>query len=384
MPKIIKLPFLHGLERALASNTTLIQVIIGPRQVGKTTGIKQLLAKTTKNTSCYYSADGPLPKSSDWLFERWHETLGDTRMNLLVIDEIQNVENWSGTLKQVWDEAQHNITRNIPLRIVVLGSSSLSLQKGLGESLAGRFQLHRVHHWSLEESREAYGLDLETYLRFGGYPGAYRFIGDVPAWLSYIQTAIIDTAVGKDILTHARVKSPALFRQCFDIASAYPAQEISYTKLLGQLQDKGNTDLVKSYLEHYEGAYLLKQLFKFSNTATLKRSSSPKLLSLCPALYTVGIDADLGPDERGRSFELAVGMALLRLPGALYYWRERNDEVDYVYQFGRTITGIEVKSGRKKSARGLEKFKQRYPNANIKIITPENFEHIGISGSGGK
>ena len=346
-------------------------IIRGARQVGKTTGVKQLLAKLKEESWRYFSADGPISKSPDWLLEMWYEAKSSSKVELIVVDEIQNIEGWAGTLKQVWDEEQESPHF---LKVVVLGSSSLSLQKGLRESLAGRFLVHRVHHWSLQESREAYGLELEDYLRFGGYPGSYRFIQSPDTWLTYIRTSIIDTVVGKDILAHARVKSPALFRQCFDIVSAYPAQEISYSKLLGQLQDRGNTDLVKNYLEHYEGGYLLKQLFKFSNRQVSSRTSSPKILPLCPALYSVGIDADLGPDERGRSFELAVGMVLLRLPGTVYYWRESNDEVDYVYQYGKKIVGIEVKSGRKKNARGLAKFKDKFPKATLLIVTPENFE----------
>lgn len=366
----IQLPFVKGLKDGLRQQPGFIHVVLGPRQVGKTTGVKQLLRTMDSDRWRYFSADAPISKSPDWLYEKWVEVKSNTKTELIVIDEIQNIENWSSVLKQVWDEQAQKSKR---LKVIVLGSSSLRLQQGLHESLAGRFISHVVYHWSFEESQRAYGLSFEDYLIYGGYPGSYALIQDKEGWINYIQHSIIDAVLSKDILLHARVKSPALFRQCFDIVSSYPAQEISYTKLLGQLQDKGNTDLIKNYLDHFAGGFLIKQLFKYSTKAVLRRTSSPKILPLCPALYSVNLDAELDATERGRCFELAVGMALLRLPGKLTYFRQGNAEVDYIYQYGKKLTAIEVKSGRKKSAKGLMQFKKSYRNAKLLIISPENF-----------
>ena len=367
----IQLPFVDLLKTALGNQqTSLIQVVIGPRQVGKTTGIKQLLSELPESSHRYASADGIINYSPSWVFELWQEALSSKSTRLLVIDEIQKVENWSETIKKLWDAQQGNPRQ---LQLVLLGSSSLHIQKGLSESLAGRFFVHRVFHWNAEESRQAYDLSLDEYLLYGGYPGSYPFIPSTEQWLNYMTESIITPVIGKDILSQARVKSPALFKQCFDLVCAYPAQEVSYTKLLGQLQDKGNTDLVKHYLALFENAFLIKQLFKFSNRQLKTRTSSPKLLPLCPALFSTQLDADLNNEELGRAFELAIGAALLRLPGHLYYWREKNNEVDYVYQYGKKLVAIEVKSGRKKSAKGLMKFCETFPNATPLIITRDNF-----------
>jgi predicted AAA+ superfamily ATPase len=270
----------------------------------------------------------------------------------------------------LWDK---QAKKKDALKLILLGSSSLEIQHGLTESLAGRFQTHFVHHWSFPESRDGYGLNLDDYLIYGGYPGSYRFIHDRAEWLQYMRMSIINPVIGKDILTQHRVKSPALFRQCFDIICSYPAQEISYTKLLGQLQDRGNTDLIKHYLELFEGAFLIKQVPKYSAKALISRTSSPKILPMCPALYAATLDADLNAEQRGRSFELTVGAMLARLPGHLYYWRQGNDEVDYIYEYGKDLYALEVKSGRKKSAHGLQKFVKLYPNAQAIIVTPTNF-----------
>ena len=199
--------------------------------------------------------------------------------------------------------------------------------------------------------------------------------GDPDRWYAYMKDAIVEAVIGRDILQSRKVSNPALFRQAFEILCAYPAQEISYTKLLGQLQDRGNTDLVKYYIELYGGAFLLHALQKYAAKTWLTRSSSPKMLPACPALYSMvaGVSVATDPEQRGRAFELAVGAELMQLPGDLYYWRERNDEVDFVYQYRDRLYAVEVKSGRKKSARGLEVFCSQVPKALRVIVTPDNF-----------
>ena len=373
MKKEIKLSFIRHLKDSIQSHPDLIQVVIGPRQVGKTTGISQFTGGLPKTASLYVSADGEVSRSSAWLESQWIEAKSSKKTQLLIIDEIQKVENWSETVKKLWDR---NSQSDNPLKLILLGSSSLGIQKGLSESLTGRFYLHRVHHWNHPESHKAYGLDLEQFIRFGGYPGSYRFIDKPVDWLNYLRESIIETVIGRDILKIARVKSPALFRQSFDIACSYGGQEISYNKLLGQIQDKGNVDLVKHYLELFEGAFLIKQLFKYSAKKVITRSSSPKILPLCPALYTVTLDGELNSDERGRAFEILVGAELVRLPGELCYWRSGKFEVDYIYSFGKKVFAIEVKSGRKKKLQGLSKFMEQFPKTEPLIITPENFREI--------
>lgn len=371
--KSIELPFVKSLSQTLKNaKKPLIQVIIGPRQVGKTTGIQQFLKKISKKNQMYVTADGAISQSSDWLFEIWQQAKSEKK-SYLVIDEIQKVEHWSEMIKKLWDE-QHR--HDSFLQLILLGSSSLSLQKGLSESLAGRFWLHRVFHWNPNESRAAYNVSLNDFMIYGGYPGSYLFLKNKKEWLHYMKHSIIEPVIGKDILSQAQVKSPALFKQCFDLACSYPAQEISYTKLLGQLQNKGNVELVKYYLELFESAFLLKQIHKFSTKKVLTRKSSPKILPLCPALFSITLDADLNAEDKGHAFEVVIGSLLNRLPGQLYYWRERNFEVDFIYQYGKKIFAIEVKSGRKKTSPGLMKFCEKFKTAIPKIITQDNYETI--------
>ena len=367
--------FVQKLHKSLKDHPDLIHVVLGPRQVGKTTGVQQLLKKLPSTETFYYSADGEIQQPSSWILEQWLKVKDKTSEFILALDEIQKVENWSETIKKIWDEER--VRANGPrIKLILTGSSSLYLQKGLSESLTGRYQIHQVTHWDETESHSSYGLTLEEYLVFGGYPASYKMWKNKVEWLEYIKESIIRPVLGRDILSTARVKSPALFKQCFDLACSYAVQEISYTKLLGQLQNRGNVELIKHYLELFEGAFLIKQLFKYSNKKTLSRSSSPKILPLCPALYSITLDADLDEKDKGRAFELVVGMHLEKLPGELYYWRENQVEVDYILKFGKKLWAIEVKWGKKQSAHGLETFKNKFPTATLFLVDRNNYLDI--------
>jgi predicted AAA+ superfamily ATPase len=374
MATIYQRPFVARLAQRLQAAPTLIQILVGPRQVGKTTGVRQLIAQSEPNAH-YANADDLLVSDRNWLLEQWQRALLLGEGALLVIDEIQKVLNWSETIKSLWDKQPGR------LRVLLLGSSSLQIQSGLTESLAGRFELTRVHHWTFAELQTAFGYDLERYLTFGGYPGAVPFESDPDRWYAYMKDAIVEAVIGKDILQNRKVANPALFRQAFEILCHYPAQEISYTKLLGQLQDKGNTDLIKYYIELYSGAFLIYALQKYTPKTWLSRSSSPKMLPACPALYSMNtpITATRDAEKRGRAFELAVGVELLQQPGKLLYWREHTAEVDYIYQHREQLYAIEVKSGRKKSSKGLETFCAQTPKALRVIVTPENFAQFSAN-----
>ena len=350
----------------------LIQVILGPRQVGKTTAVKQATALLPKSTPIHYAAADAVFRSDwSWIERQWleAESLGDGAV--LILDEVQKIDKWSEIVKKLWDQSRHGKTR---LKVALLGSSSLALQTGLSESLAGRFELIRAYHWTFLESQRAFGHALDDYLVFGGYPGADRYRREESRWFAYVKSSIVETVLERDIMQLRRVERPALFKQVFELVCNYPAMEISLRKLVGQLQDPGSIETVKHYIELLEGAYLIKTLQKFSTNPLQTKSSSPKILPLCPALcsFTRG-ETMLSPDLRGRLFELTVGLDLLRLDGQLHYWRHDQAEVDYVYRRGSKIYAIEVKSGRKKSPHGLAQFRKVFGAAHCLMISPENY-----------
>jgi predicted AAA+ superfamily ATPase len=362
--------FTKELARRLEEPDALIQAVLGPRQVGKTTGVKQCLARL-RAKSLYVSADDLLAPHPEWLLAQWQKALLLPPGSVLVIDEVQKIDRWQEVLKQVWDN--RNPTR---LRVVVLGSSSFEIQQRLNESLAGRYEVLPVRHWNAAES-EKLGVTFDDYWVHGGYPGSYRFLKSASRWQAYLRDAIVENVLNKDIFRLRPLSKPVLFRQFLEIVRAYPCQEISYTKLLGQLQDRGNVELVKHYLFLLECAFLYKGLEKYSRKEHLKKGSSPKILPLCPALctYEGGLKAWAEPERRGRLFEVMVGAVLNQLPGRLYYWREGNDEVDFVYEADR-IYAIEVKSGRKRKAGGLTAFTARYPDAVPMVVDTEMYSRF--------
>lgn len=375
---MIKRQFIQTLSNRIKESDTLIQVLLGPRQVGKTTSIDQLKESLSEFHLHYFTTEDGISFGGAWIEDCWKRAKLSNAKNILVIDEIQKISKWSETIKKLWDAEVREITKQKRLKVILLGSSSLEILIGLNESLTGRFELIPVYHWDYLESKEAYGITFDEYLRFGGYPGSYPFIRDPQRWRRYLNDSIIETVIGKDLLSLRSVYNPALFRQAFELLCKYPAQEISYTKLLGQLQEKGNVELIKHYLSLFEGAFLFRALKKYSGSQIRSKSSSPKILPLCTALHGATLSAsDLDdPEERGRLFEVAVGMLLHRLPGDLYYWRDGKFEVDYVWVNGKQVAAIEVKSGRKKSTYGLNEFSKRYKNAKTRIITPEDFQEF--------
>jgi uncharacterized protein len=367
MSKTIYLNYINKLRDRLNAGSNLIQIVLGPRQVGKTTTTLKFLDEEFRNKYIYKSADDVFNADANWLRECWVTASQDKK--ILVIDEIQKSFNWAETVKSLFDESRRN-KKNISC--ILLGSSSLEIQKGLSESLTGRFQMNLVHHWNFQESNAGYGISFDQYMQYGGYPGSYGFI-DSDEWYPYVMNSIVGTVVEKDILQFNKVKNPSLFKQAFELLCSYPAQEISFTKLLGQLQDKGNVELIKYYIALYEGAYLIRILEKFSTKPLSKKSSSPKIIPLAPCFYNLQIRSRYTAEELGRVFEALVGSQLLKTEEEIYYWREGQKEVDFVLKRGREIYGIEVKSGRKESRNGLDAFKEKFHDARLIIITQDNY-----------
>lgn len=343
----------------LRDRRRFLQVLAGPRQVGKTTLARQaMLAFGDRAT--YITADNPAPEGNLWIAQQWELARLRCRQSgtwLLVLDEIQKIPRWSEAVKQLWDE---DSAAGLDLRVVLLGSSPLLVQSGLADSLAGRFEISRIGHWSFAEMREAFGWTIEQYIYFGGYPGAAELIGEESRWRHYLLDSLIETTLSRDILLMARVDKPALLRSLFRLGCEYSGQILSYQKMTGQLQDAGNTTTLAGYLDLLAGAGMLRGIPKYSGQVVRQRGSIPKLqvfntgLTSAQAAMTFA-RVRFHPDQWGRLVESAVGA---HLAGAamtgdiddLFYWRERNREVDFVLRLGTRVVAIEVKSGRRKEA----------------------------------
>lgn len=347
-----------------------LQVIVGPRQVGKTTLMGQVLEECTLPYDSY-SADDVTGVSADWLAQVWETArmkmlVQGNIKRLLVIDEVQKISNWSETVKAEWDR---DTREKRELIVVLLGSSRMLIEKGLTESLAGRFELIRLSHWTYMEMRDCFGWTLPQYIYFGGYPGAAAFIGNETRWRNYVKDSLVEPSISKDVLMDTRVLKPQLLRQLFEIGSSCSGELLSLTKVAAQLQDAGNVTTLAGYLHLLDECGLLCGLQKYAADNSRKYNSIPKFQVHNNALRNAWSELNYSeavenPKEWGRMAESAVGAYLVSQAQIadykVYYWRENNDEVDFVLTRRDRKIAIEVKSGRRTVNAGLPKFKTLY------------------------
>jgi predicted AAA+ superfamily ATPase len=376
MIKPFRRPHAAELARRLAEPRRFIQVVTGARQVGKTTLVQQVVEEAGVPVR-FASADEPTLRGPDWIAEQWEAArlAAGPAGALLVLDEVQKAVGWAESVKRLWDEDSRARRK---LKLVLLGSAPLLVQQGLTESLAGRFEVVHLPHWSFAEMRAAFDFSLDRYLVFGGYPGAAPLVDEPDRWRRYILDALVETTIARDVLLLTRVDKPALLRRLFELGCRYSGQVLSYTKMLGQLHDAGNTTTLAHYLDLLGAAGLLTGLGKYSGSAVRQRASSPKLQVLNTALMSA--QGGISPGEvrsdrelRGRLVESAVGAHLANAAAAreceVFYWRERGREVDFVVRTGRTLTAIEVKSGRSRDARpGLAAFAESFSPARRLLV----------------
>ncbi len=354
-------PYATLLARRLRGPRRFIQAVAGPRQVGKTTLVQQVTAASHLLTR-FASADEPTLRGAAWIEEQWEAARLEARSaggrgSILVLDEIQKIPGWSESVKRLWDEDTRARRR---LKVIVLGSAPLLVQQGLTESLAGRFEVVRLPHWSFTEMRDAFGWTLEQFIFHGAYPGAAPLIRQHDRWARYVLDALVETTISRDVLLLSRVDKPALLRRVFQLGCSYSGQILSYTKMVGQLQDAGNTTTLAHYLDLLATAGMVAGVQKYAGEVVRQRGSSPKLQVLNTALMTAQSGLTLKEARADREFwgrltESAVGAHLANAAAAgvceLFYWRDRDREVDFVAKAGRHLTAVEVKSSR---PRGVE------------------------------
>ena len=357
-----------------------IQVVTGPRQVGKTTAVHQVLDDWA-GLSFYATADLPAPPQPAWIGQQWEMARLHAKEGVLVVlvlDEVQKVSRWSEIVKRYWDEDSRSGT---DIRVIILGSSALLVQAGLSESLAGRFELIHATHWTFNECETCFGWDINRYIFFGGYPGAAPLVKNEFRWSQYIRDSLIETTLSKDILLLNRVEKPALLRQLFMMTSENSGQIISYQKLMGQLFDAGNTTTLAHYQHLLEGARLIRGLPKWYGGAIRRRASTPKWIVLNTALKTAlsgisFIDWRKDTARWGRLVEVAVGAHLINTSLGtgieVFYWRDHNKEVDFVLKQADKLIAWEVKSGLFKGKHpGLSAFIKKFPKAHQLLVSQE-------------
>lgn len=393
------------LRRELAKPIRRIHAIFGPRQSGKTTIVLQAL-RNIDTAALYQTVEDPNPDSqggfdartSDtvppgirdqaWLVRVWEEARRQAATRgggVLALDEIQKIDNWSETVKGLWDADRRE---DCPLHVVILGSAPMLMQSGLTESLAGRFQPIPVAHWSFPEMVDAFGLSLPEYAFYGGYPGASDLISEPPKWRRYVRSALIETTIERDVVGVARIEKPALLKQLFELGAAYSGQILAIEKILGLLAGAGNASTVVDYLHLLSRVGLLTAIPRYSRSPARQRTDRPKLLVLNTGLMTALSDYSFEEAQADRTFwgrivETAAGAHLLNTADErtkVYYWRNKDgDEVDFVMTRGPRTVAIEVKTGKARTTRGMQLFKERFSPDRSVVVTSDEREPNSVS-----
>lgn len=367
----------HIIKERLEEQRRFIQVVMGPRQVGKSTVVKQVL-KDLSLPYQLFSADNVPVSNSAWVSNCWAAVRGLLESKgangiVLVIDEIQKIANWSEVVKKEWDNDTFN-DRNI--KVLLLGSSRVLLEKGLSESLAGRFEEIRMSHWNYQEMKECFNFTLNQYLFYGGYPGGASLIQDDERWQQYIQSAIVEATINKDVLMNTPISKPALLRQTFELGASYSGSLLSLNKMMGSLQDAGNTSTLAGYLNLLDESGLLCGLHKYSIDTVRQKASIPKLQVYNNALMRVysPLTYEQALFDRkvwGHIFESGIGAYIVNQAFLhrfeVFYWRERDNEVDFILRKKGSVVAIEVKSNAEKNTRGMDRFKEMF-NPKIAFI----------------
>ena len=391
---MFKRPEYQKIKTRLEENRKFIQVVMGARQIGKSTVVKQVLNDLTQPYQ-FFSADNVPATNTGWISNCWAATRSLKENNgwesvILVIDEIQKITNWSEAVKKEWDNDTFN---DINIKVLLLGSSRVLLERGLSESLAGRFEEIRMSHWSYKEMKECFGFNVDQYLFYGGYPGAATLINDNDRFELYIQSAIIDATINKDILMDTPISKPALLKQTFELGAAYSGNLLSLNKMLGSLQDAGNTSTLAGYINLLNESGLLCGLHKYSVDMSRRKASIPKFqaynnalkMVYCPLTFEQAL---LDRKAWGHILESGIGAYLVSQAFIhrieVFYWRERNDEVDFILQKKGSIVAIEVKSNAEKRTDGLDKFRQMFnPKSSFIVgdggIRVEDFLSLDIN-----
>lgn len=347
-----------------------LQVVLGPRQIGKTTVVKQVLNDLGAPFRLF-SADNVPATQTSWIADCWNTIRTQMRVEnrqsfVLAIDEIQKIKNWSEAVKKEWDADTFD---DVDIKVILLGSSRVLLEKGLSDSMMGRYEEIRMTHWSYPEMRDAFGMTLEQYMFFGGYPGAAPLIGDEDRWGQYISGSIIDATINKDILYDTPIGKPALLRQTFELGASYSGEIVSLTKMVGSLQDAGNTTTLAGYLNLLGDSGLLTGIQKFAVDHSRQRASAPKFQVYNNALKNIFAShtfTEAAADSKawGRIFESAIGAHIVSnafIGGyEVFYWRERDKEVDYILKKKSRVVAIEVKSNSRATNAGLEEIRRMY------------------------
>jgi hypothetical protein len=359
-------------------------ILLGARQVGKTTLAQQILAQLPYRTLAINADEA---RYVDVLSSRDLRQLRELveGYDLLFIDEAQRIPEIGINLKLLVD----NLSR---LRIVATGSSSLNLASRAQEPLTGRVWLHTLYPIAFCELASQYNSFelndmLPERLVFGSYPELFS-LQSAAAKREYLQN-LATSYLYKDVLEIAHIKHSSKLRNLLKLLAFQIGHEVSLTELGAQLQM--SKDTVASYIDLLEQSFVVFRLSGFSRNLRKEVSKQDKIYFGDVGVRNVVIDNLKPLNERaddGQLWENFViaerrkWLAYQSASASVYFWRTHTGaELDLVEERDGGLFGYEYKWGRGK-ARAPTTFLSAYPNATLEAITPQNYlPYVGATRS---
>ncbi|MCC5939150.1 MAG: ATP-binding protein [Lunatimonas sp.] len=349
-------------------------ILLGPRQVGKSTLVHKL-ARTLDPNFLLLNGDEIQTQEllSNSSLEFLKAYLGDSKV--IVIDEAQRIPNIGLTLKLIIDNFNH-------VQLIVTGSSSLELASTVKEPLTGRKWEYRIFPVSWEEIRGWKGLakamsQLDSLLVFGSYPEILTHSGEKIPLLQNLSSSYLY----KDLLNFQGIRKPELLGKLLQALAWQVGSEVSYNELSNTIQADKAT--VSNYLDLLEKAYILFRLNPYSRNLRSEITSSRKIYfvdngmrnSIIGNYAPLSSRNDIG--QLWENFLMAERQKLLNYHGfygRTYFWRTvKGQEVDYIEEIDGEIHAFEFKWSPKSKGKIPDSFIKTYHPKTVKIVHRENY-----------
>lgn len=349
-------------------------IVVGPRQVGKTTLLRMLTSDTDRSV-LVWNCDEPDVRQK--LNEPTSTELGaeTSGADLILIDEAQRVPNIGVTLKLLIDHFPEK-------QVVVTGSSAIELSNSINEPLTGRKYEYTMYPFSAEELIGNHGTVeerrmLERRLVYGSYPEVVNHPGEERETL----TNLVSSYLYKDIFSFQDVRKPEIIEQLLQALALQLGSEVSFNEL-GRLL--GLTSItVQRYIDLLEKSYVLFHLRSFSRNARAELKKSRKIYfydngvrnAMIGDYKSLDLRADVGAlwenyllSERMKHNSYSV------FYGKSYFWRtQQQQEVDYIEDYDGVLHAYEFKWNASKHPRLAATFAKAYPDHTFTVVSPENY-----------
>jgi len=370
-----------------------VLILLGSRQVGKTTLVKKIFPDGD-----YFLVDNePIKKIFEAYDIETYKTLINKNSKEIIVDEIHLLSNPGRAVKIIYDQLEN-------IRIIITGSSSFHIKNKTGESLAGRKIDYNIYPLTFSEYLTQKGIEkdlnfniiekiindkeynpkdqlykfdikniLNSVLIYGQYPHSIKNPNDEKYLLNFV-----DSLIFKDILELSLIEDKKLAKDLLKLLAFQIGNLINYSELAVSL--KADQRTIKRYIEIFEQSFIIYRLYPYSKSKRDEIIKSAKIFFYDNGVRNalIGDFSDLNSRiDKGALFENFIVGELIKQHSyseknfKFYYWRtKQGSEIDVVLEKGKELIGVEIKYKRKAFNKA---FKNRYPQAKVRLVTADNF-----------